>query len=161
MAKSAAAATQTGGEDMAALLAALAPRDALEAMLTAQMAAVHAAALRAMTRAAECAETPQIEALYARQAARLMHLFVRQMEALERRRAAAEERAEQKAREARFLEKAQREEEERQRKEDEHLKRWGIQPRRRPARPGGRGNGSHHERNDLADGLYIPDPMPG
>ena len=143
-------------EDMAALLAALAPRDPLEAMLAAQMAAVHAAALRAMTRAAECTEHPQIEALYARQAARLMHLFVRQMEALERRRAAAEERAEQKAREAYFLEKEQREAEERQRKEDAHLKRWGIRPRRRPLRPGGRGNAKPRTRN----GTTAP-PAPG
>jgi len=33
-------------EDMATLLAALAPRDALESMLAVQMAAVHAAAVR-------------------------------------------------------------------------------------------------------------------
>lgn len=119
-----------------------APRDALEAMLAEQMAAVHAAAMRALERTAECKETPQIEALYLRQAARLMHLFVRQTEALDKRRNVAEDRAAQKARVARFREKAQREEEERQRKEDEHLKRWGIRPRRRAARPGGRGNGA-------------------
>ena len=64
---------------------ALAPRDPLEAMLAAQMAAVHAAAMRALRRAAECTEYPPIEALYLRTAARLLHLFVRQAEALDRR----------------------------------------------------------------------------
>jgi hypothetical protein len=64
---------------------ALAPRDPLEAMLVAQMAAVHAAAMRALRRAAECSEHPRIEALYLRTAARLMNLFVRQTEALDRR----------------------------------------------------------------------------
>ena len=78
-------AAETGGAEAAELPAALAPRDALEAMLTAQMAAAHEAALRAMERAAECAEHPQIEALYLRQATRLLHLFVRQTEALDRR----------------------------------------------------------------------------
>ena len=71
------------------MMAAAAPRDALEAMLAAQMAAAHGAAMRAMRRAAECTNYPRIEALYARQAARLMGLFMRQMETLERRRAAA------------------------------------------------------------------------
>ena len=70
------------------MMAAAAPRDALEAMLAAQMAAAHGAAMRAMRRAAECTEYPRIEALYARQAARLMDLFMRQTEALERRRRA-------------------------------------------------------------------------
>jgi hypothetical protein len=149
------------GGDVAEPLAALAPRDALEAMLAEQMAAVHAAAMRALERAAECKETPQIEALYLRQAARLLHLFTRQLEARDKRRLAAEERAEQQARAAYFLEKEQREEEERQRKEDEHLKRWGLRPRRRAKRPGGRGNGSRRKRADPAEGLYIPDPMPG
>jgi len=147
--------------DMAALLAALAPRDPLEAMLASQMAAVHAAALRATKRAAECADAPQIEALYMRQAARLMHLFVRQMEALERRRVAADERAEEKAREAYFLEKEQREEEEMRRREEEHLKRWGIRPPRRlPNRAGGRGNGTARVPSEPGNGLHIPDPMP-
>ena len=71
------------------MMAAAAPRDALEAMLAAQMAAAHGAAMRAMRRAAECTDYPQIEALYARQAARLMGLFMRQMEVLERRHAQA------------------------------------------------------------------------
>jgi len=75
-------------------MAAAAPRDPLEAMLAAQMAACHGAAMRAMKRAAECSEYPQIEALYGRQAARLMRLFMRQMEALARRRAVAEREAE-------------------------------------------------------------------
>ena len=139
-----------GAEDVAELLTALAPRDVLDAMLAVQMAAVHAAALRATRRAAECTEQPQIEALYLRQAARLMHLFTRQMEALDRRRIAAEERAKQDAREAYFLDKEQREEEERQQKEDEHLKRWGIRPRRRSVRPGGRGNAKPRTRNGTA-----------
>ena len=124
-------ATKTGttgaaAEPAAALLAG-GPGDALEAMLAEQMAAVHEAAGRAMKRAADCADQPQIEALYLRQAARLMHLFVRQAEALDRRRIAAEDRAEQKERKARFLEKEQREEEER-------LFRLGLgpRPRRRP-----------------------------
>ena len=64
---------------------ALAPRDPLEAMLIAQMTAVNAAAMRALGRAAECTEHPKIETLYLREAARLMHLFVRQAEALDRR----------------------------------------------------------------------------
>ncbi len=64
---------------------ALAPRDPLEGMLVAQMAAVHAAAMRCLGRAAECSDHPQIEALYLRTAARLMNLFVRQTEALDRR----------------------------------------------------------------------------
>ena len=68
-------------------LQAAAPRDPLEAMLAVQMAGCHEAAMRALKRAAECSDYPKIEALYARQAARLMQLFTRQMEALERRRA--------------------------------------------------------------------------
>ena len=145
-------------EDVAELLAALAPRDALDAMLAVQMAAVHAAALRATKRAAECAEQPQIEALYLRQAARLMHLFTRQMEALDRRRIAAEERAEEKAREAYFLEKEQREEEERA-----FIlgRRRPARPRRRPARPGGRDGDARHTPDELVDGVFIPDPMSG
>ena len=67
-------------------LQAAVPRDPLEAMLAVQMAGCHAAAMRALRRAAECSDYPQIEALYARQAARLMQLFTRQLEALERRR---------------------------------------------------------------------------
>jgi hypothetical protein len=142
--------------DMAELLAALAPRDPLEAMLVSQMAAAHVAALRATKRAAECADEPQIEALYARQAARLMHLFTRQMEALDKRRIAAEKRADQKEREAHFLEKAQREE------ERAFLMGLGPRPRRRAKRSGGRGNGTDgSSRNEVADGLYGPDPMPG
>jgi NRPS condensation-like uncharacterized protein len=44
-----------------------APRDELEAMLAEQMAAVNAAAMRALERAAECTKDhPQIEALYLR-----------------------------------------------------------------------------------------------
>jgi len=64
---------------------ALAPRDPLEGMLVAQMAAVHAAAMRCLGRAAECGGQPQTEALYLREAARLLHLFQRQAETLDRR----------------------------------------------------------------------------
>ncbi|MDH3228638.1 MAG: hypothetical protein OEN55_02485 [Alphaproteobacteria bacterium] len=64
---------------------ALSPRDPLEAMLVSQMAAVHAATMRCLRRAAECTEHPRIEALYLRTATRLMNLFVRQTEALDRR----------------------------------------------------------------------------
>jgi len=74
------------------MLQAAAPRDPLEAMLATQMAAVHEAAMRAMKRAAECSDYPQIEALYARQAGRLMGLFMRQTEALEKRRVRAASR---------------------------------------------------------------------
>lgn len=73
-------------------MAAARPGDALEAMLAAQMAAVHGAAMRALKRTAECTEYPQIEALYTRQAARLMTLHLRQAEALERRQARREAR---------------------------------------------------------------------
>jgi hypothetical protein len=64
---------------------ALAPRDPLEGMLAAQMTAVHGAAMRCLARAAACGEHPQIEALYLREAARLLHLFQRQAEMLDRR----------------------------------------------------------------------------
>ena len=136
---------EAGGGDAAELMAALAAHGGLEAMLAEQMAAVHAAAMRATKRAAECSEHPQIEALYLRQAARLMHLFVRQTEALDRRRTAAEERAERKAREAEFLEEAQHE-------EDERAFRLGLgpKPRRRPGRSGRRGNGTARAANGTA-----------
>ncbi len=91
-AEGAAAAEADGDEDGAsAVLAAieaamaLAPRDPLEGMLVAQMTAVHAAAMRCLCRAAECADHPQIEALYLREAARMLHLFQRQSETLDRR----------------------------------------------------------------------------
>ncbi len=64
---------------------ALAPRDPLEGMLVAQMTAVHAAALRCLGRAAASAGDAQLEALYLRLAARLLHLFQRQSETLDRR----------------------------------------------------------------------------
>lgn len=133
------------------------PRDDIGAMLEEQMAAVHAEAMRALERAAECTkENPQIEALYLRQAARLLHLFTRQMQALDKRRAVAEARAERRAREAYIREKEERQEEER-------LYRVGLgpKPRRRPKRPAGRGNGAPQDRIDLPDGLYIPDPLSG
>ncbi len=125
----------------AAVLDGAAPADALEAMLAEQMAAVHAAALRALDRAAECREHPQIEALHLRQAARLMHLFVRQAEALDRRRGNAEKREMERTweaeRRARITPSDPREAEERERV----LRRFlpDPPPRRR------RGNGEHAE----------------
>ena len=118
MTKSAAAEPAPGAQAAAAFLAEARPADALEAMLAEQMAAVHEAAMRATERAAESAEHPQIEALYLRQAARLMHLFARQTEALDRRRKAAEDRAEVRGREARVEEKMWRQ-------ESAHAKRCG------------------------------------
>ncbi|MDH3231052.1 MAG: hypothetical protein OEN55_14785 [Alphaproteobacteria bacterium] len=88
----AAAAEEAGDEAGAARVVAaleaamaLAPRDPLEGMLVAQMTAVHAAAMRCLGRAAACADHPKIEALYLREAARLLHLFQRQAEMLDRR----------------------------------------------------------------------------
>jgi hypothetical protein len=77
----------------AAFLAEATPGDALEAMLVEQMAAVHAAAMRCLSRAEACGEHPEIEARYLREGARLLHLFQRQSDALDRRRIAAEDRA--------------------------------------------------------------------
>jgi len=126
----------------AALLAGAEPADALERMLAEQMAAVHEAALRATERAAECKEHPQIEALYLRQAARLMHLFVRQAEALDRRRATAEDRAVARAHEAERrarVEAADRREAE----ERERLRRMFMpDPPRRRRRANGSANAS-------------------
>ncbi len=81
------AAADGGSPVLAALEAAmaLAPCDPLEGMLVAQMTAVHAAAMRCLIRATECGADPKIEALYLREAARLLHLFQRQAEMLDRR----------------------------------------------------------------------------
>ncbi len=156
-----------GHTDMATMLAALAPRGALETMLASQMAAVHVAALRSLRRAADNGEHPQIEALYLRQAARLMHLFARQAEALERRRAAVEKRemeqvweAERQAR----LHEAEQREAERVRHEAQRRAHWDLAParRRRAAEPAGRrGNGRNAEFDELAGGLSKPDPTSG
>jgi len=157
-------AAEAGGRDVARWMAALKPRDAVEAMLAEQMAAVHDAGTRALKRAAECKDHPQIEALYLRQAARLMHLFVRQAETLERRRVAADERAKLEAREAYFKEKEEREAEELRRREEQRLKIFGIRPprqRRRRAGANGKGDGAEGARIDLPDGLYIPDTLSG
>lgn len=105
------------GGAAAAFLAEARPGDALEAMLVAQMAAVDEAAQRCLARAEECsAEHPQIEALYLRQAARLLHLFQRQADALDRRRIAAEDRAETRERSEWLEAQSQREEEDRARR---------------------------------------------
>ena len=125
----------------AALLAGAAPADALEAMLAEQMAAVHEAAMRATERAAECTDHPQIEALYLREGARLMHLFVRQAEALDRRRARAEDRAGAREleaeRKARIAPGDRREAEERARL----MRLFEPDPEPRRKRNGGAGNG--------------------
>jgi len=55
-----------------------------------QMAAVHEAALRALRRAEESAGEPETEALYARLAGRLLHLFQRQAKTMARRRETAQ-----------------------------------------------------------------------
>ena len=110
----------------AAFLIEARPGDALEAMLIEQMAAVHEAAQRCLARAAEVsADHPQIEALYLRQAARLLHLFQRQSDALDRRRIAAEDRAEARER-SEWLE------EKHWRQEKEHAKRCGEPAPPRP-----------------------------
>lgn len=66
-----------------------APRDALEAMLAAETAAAHAAAMRATRLAARHAGDPRAEAHYAREARRQMQLVHKQAEALDQRRARA------------------------------------------------------------------------
>ncbi len=114
----------------AAFLAEARPGDALEAMLIEQMAAVHEAAMRCLSRAAEvAAEHPEIEARYLREAARLLNLFQRQSDALDRRRMTAEDRAGKRERDARIAEKDWR-------REREDAKRWGKRPPKRPARRG-------------------------
>ncbi len=163
----AAAVAGVGHQDMATMLAALAPRDHLETMLASQMAAVHVAALRSLRRAADSAEHPQIEALYLRQAARLMHLFARQAEALERRRAAAEKREMEQVweaeRQARLQESEQREEE-RARQEEQRLRTFGLRPARRGKaveNAGRRKNSRGAALNGPANGPASPDPSPG
>ena len=119
-----------GARAAAAFLAAARPADALEAMLVAQMAAVHEAAQRCLVRAAEVsAEHPQIEALYLRQAARLLHLFQRQSDALDRRRIAAEDRAEARARSEKLAASEWQ-------REKEHAKRAGLPAPPKPLRRG-------------------------
>ena len=106
------------------------PGDALEAMLVVQMAAVHEAAMRCLSRAAEmAAEHPEIEARYLREAARLLNLFQRQSDALDRRRIAAEDRTEVRERTERLAEKDWH-------RERDEAKRWGQRPPPRPKRPG-------------------------
>ena len=110
----------------AAFLAEARPGDKLEAMLIEQMAEVHEAALRCLARAAEvAAEHPEIEARYLREGARLLNLFQRQTDALDRRRIAAEDRAGERERDERLAEKDW------QRARDE-AKRWGQRPPPRP-----------------------------
>jgi hypothetical protein len=106
------------------------PGDKLEAMLVEQMAAVHDAAMRCLSRAAEvAAEHPEIEARYLREATRLLNLFQRQSDALDRRRITAEDRADARDRTARV-------EEHMWRQEKEHAERWDKRPPPRPKRRG-------------------------
>ena len=63
--------------------------DPLSAMLAVQAAAVHEAALSLLRRAGECADESGTGAVCARQAARLLHLFVRQAKTLAARRETA------------------------------------------------------------------------
>ena len=69
-----------------AALRAIAPRDGIEGMLAAQMVCAHGAAIDFTGRAMDGARHVNARATYMRQAARLMALFIRQMEALEQRR---------------------------------------------------------------------------
>jgi hypothetical protein len=122
--------TPTPERSAAAFLAEARPGDALEAMLIEQTAAVHDAAMRCLSRAAEvAAEHPEIEARYLREAARLLNLFQRQTDALDRRRIKAEDRAATNARDARFAEKDWQEDCGRARLN-------GKRPPKRPERPG-------------------------
>ena len=113
----------------AAFLIEARPGDALEAMLVVQMAAVHDAAMRCLSRAAEvAAEHPEIEARYLREAARLLHLFQRQSDALDRRRIAAEDRRAERGRAARIAAKDWQ-------REAAEARRWGRRPPPRPHPP--------------------------
>ena len=117
-------ANETGSA--AAFRAEARPGDKLEAMLIEQMAAVHEAAMRCLSRAAETgAEHPETEARYLREAARLLNLFQRQSDALDRRRITAEDRAEVRNRTARVEERMWRQ-------EKEHAERWDKRPPPRP-----------------------------
>ena len=71
-----------------AAMRAIGPRDGLEGMLAAQMVAVHGAAMNFTGRALGPGQPMAARAVHMSQAARLMALFTRQMEVLERRRGA-------------------------------------------------------------------------
>lgn len=70
----------------AAALEGLAPRDELEGMLAAQMVATHAAAMESLRRAIIPIQDGAIRADELRQAARLLALYAKQVEALNRNR---------------------------------------------------------------------------
>ena len=91
--------------------------DPLSAMLAVQAAAVHEAALGLLRRAGDCADESGTGAVCTRQAARLLHLFVRQAKTL----AARRENAQLEARAAEF---ARREEAELQRRRELQERRW-------------------------------------
>ena len=91
--------------------------DPLSAMLAVQAAAVHEAALGLLRRAGDCADESGTGALYARQAARLLHLFVRQAKTLAQRR----ENARLEAKAAEF---ERRDEAELQRRRELEERRW-------------------------------------
>ena len=95
------------------------PDDPLSAMLAVQMAAVHEAALRALRRAEESAGEPETEALYARLAGRLLHLFQRQAKTMARRRETAQ--LEERAAEAAEAERRRAEAARRRRELEERL----------------------------------------
>jgi len=145
----------------AAFLIEARPGDALEAMLVAQMAAVHEAAMRCLSRAAEvAAEHPEIEARYLREAARLLNLFQRQSDALDRRRIAAEDRAEVRERTDRLEAQGWRQEQDRARRTGEPApprpKRpasaWPAWPARAEGGKGGAGAAEGREVNGRGNG---------
>lgn len=76
-------------ETTLATMRAAAPRDGLEGMLAAQMAAAHRAAMDITGRATAPGLPPAARAALMAQAGRMMHLFARQLETLDRRRGQA------------------------------------------------------------------------
>jgi hypothetical protein len=69
-----------------ALMREIAPRDAMEGLLTAQMAGVHGAAMDCLRRAMQPGQTDEVRDDALRLAVKLLALYPRQMEALDRRR---------------------------------------------------------------------------
>lgn len=70
-------------------LRAIGPRNGLEGMLAVQMVSAHAAAMDFTAQARDRRQTAYARSTYMRQAARLMQMFTRQMEALSRHRGEA------------------------------------------------------------------------
>ena len=69
-----------------ALMREIAPRDAMEGLLTAQMAGVHGAAMDCLRRAMQPGQSDEVRDDALRLAVKLLALYPRQMEALDRRR---------------------------------------------------------------------------